>query len=249
MYDQDGQATPDVRQTSAQTATNPDLGEIIAAVADGWTCPQCHYELRGQAIHLEPRYRFLVSRCPECGRVWPAQTQDLRPSLRRRMMATPAFLWWMLVGGGAFGLGMYLFGMAASAVAWARWHGDFLDWVALSDLLWHPPVMLVAALTAAIGMPHLAAGRLLLLSAVPATIGLLSTVAYLLSGISRSPTEGEVIAAFIHLLGGCITLAFAVLLARPLARVIAMVFMSQNMRIPVSGLWTAEGRTPPWPKS
>lgn len=247
---------PDLDPSPAQGArgagphahTEPQLGEIIAAVTDGWTCPECRYELKGQAIHLEPKYRFLVSRCPECGRVWPAQMQDLKPSVRRRLASSSAFLWWVLVGGGVFGVGMYLFGMAASAVAWARWYGEYLSWVALSDLLWHPPVMLVAALTAAIGLSHLNTARLLLLAIAPAVIGLLSTIAYLLSDIQRNPDAGEVTAAMIHLGAGCVAMVLALLVARPIARLIALVFMNQNLRVAVSGLWTADGRTPPWLK-
>ncbi len=223
-----------------------DLGEIISAVTDGWTCPECRYELKGQSIHVEPTYRFLVSRCPECGRVWPAQMQDLRPAVRRRLASTSAFLWWALVGGGLLGIGMYLFGMAASAASWARWRGDIFGWVALSDILWHPPVMLVAAVTAAIGLSHLSTRRLLLLAIAPAVIGFLSTVALLLSDIGRNALTEEVMAAMIHLGAGYVAMVLAVLVARPIARLITLVFMSKNMRITVSGLWTAEGRTPPW---
>lgn len=237
---------PHADAPTPQSAPDAGLGEIIAAVSDGWTCPECRYELKGQAIHLEPKYRFLVSQCPECGRVWPAQMQDLRPTIRRRLASASAFLWWVLVGGALLGIGMYLFGMAASAASWARWRGDIFNWAALSDMLWHPPVMLVAALTAAIGLSHLTTRRLLLLAIAPAVIGFLSTLALLLSDIGRNALTSEVIAAMIHLGAGYLTMALAVLVARPIARVIALVFMSQNMRVVVSGLWTADGRTPPW---
>lgn len=248
MNDREAPSLPHTDAPSPQETHGAGLGEIIAAVSDGWTCPECRYELRGQAIHLEPKYRFLVSQCPECGRVWPAQMQDLRPVVRRRLASASAFLWWVLVGGALLGIGMYLFGMAASAASWARWRGDFLNWAALSDVLWHPPVMLVAALTAAIGLSHLTTRRLLLLAIAPAVIGFLSTVALLLSDIGRNALFGEVFAAMIHLGAGCVTMAVAVLVARPIARVVALVFMSQNMRLVVSGLWTADGRTPPWLK-
>lgn len=229
--------------------TDHELGEVIAAITDGWTCPQCRYDLRGQAIHVEPRYKFLVCRCPECGRVWPAQVQELKPSVRRRMAYASAFVWWGFVFGGLLGIGMFMFGMAASAATWARWNGEFLDWVALSDVLWFPPVMFVAALTAAIGMPHLTTRRLMLLSTVSVLIGGLSTVAYHASDLGSWPSDAEVLASTVHFLAGCMALVLAVAIARPTARGIAMLFMNQNLRIAVSALWTADGRTPPWMKN
>lgn len=225
------------------------LGEVIAAVADGWACPQCRYDLEGQAIHLEPTYKFLVCRCPECGRVWPAQVQELKPSVRRRVEYASAFVWWGFVFGAMLGIGMFLFGMAASAATWTRWRGDFLDWVALSDLLWFPPVMFVAAVTAAIGMPHLTTRRLMLLSAIPVLIGALSTIAYHASDLNAWPSDAEVLASIIHFLGGCLALVLAIAIARPTARGIALLFMNQKLRVGLSGLWTADGRTPPWMKA
>lgn len=236
--------TPATTPASPRFADN-ELGEVIAAVTDGWSCPQCRYDLRGQAIHLEPKYKFLVSRCPECGRVWPTQVQELKPSVRRRMAYASAFVWWGFVFGGLIGSGMFLFGMSASAATSARWHGDFLDWYSLSDLLWFPPVMFAFALTAAIGMPHLATRRLLLLSLIPVVIGGLSTLALHASHFD-TPSEGEIIASIIHFLGGWTALLLAVAIARPTARGIATMFMNQNLRIAVSGLWTADDRTPPW---
>lgn len=228
--------------------TDHELGEVIAAITDGWTCPQCRYDLCGQAIHLEPKYKFLVCRCPECGRVWPAQVQELKPSVRRRMVYASAFVWWGFVFGGLMGSGMFMFGMSASAASWARWNGDFLDWAALSDMLWFPPVMLIFALTAAIGMPHLTTRWLMLLSLIPVIIGGLSTIAFHSSGFD-APSEGEVIASILHFFVGWLTLALATAIARPTARGIATMFMNQNLRIAVSALWTADGRTPPWMKS
>lgn len=222
------------------------LGEVIAAVADGWSCPECRYDLQGQAIHLEPKYKFLVSRCPECGRVWPAQVQELKPSVRRRMVYASAFIWWGIVVGGLIGIGMFLFGMAASAATWARWSGDFLDWTALSDLLWFPPIMFIAAVTAAIGMPHLTTRRLHLLSGIAVGIGALSTLAYHMSGSGGGFPEAEIIASIIHFLAGWLALVLAVAIARPTARGIAMLFMNQKLRVAVSGLWITDGRTPPW---
>jgi len=225
------------------------LGEVIAAVSDGWTCPQCRYNLEGQAIHLEPTYKFLVCRCPECGRVWPAQVQELKPSVRRRVVYASAFVWWGFVFGGLVGAGMFMFAMSASAASWARWHGDFLDWASLSNLLWFPPVMFVFALTAAIGMPHLTTRRLILLSFISVVIGVLSTVALHASNIGSGPSKGEVLASSLHFIVGWLTLTLATIIARPTARGIAMLFMNQKLRIAVSGLWTADGRTPPWTKA
>jgi hypothetical protein len=237
--------TPAPASTNARFSDHA-LGEVIAAVADGWTCPQCRYDLEGQAIHLEPTYKFLVCRCPECGRVWPAQVQELKPSVRRRMVYASAFVWWGFVFGGLLGIGMFMFGMAASAATWVRWSGDFLGWVALSDLLWFPPVMFVAAVTAAIGMPHLTTRRLMLLSAVSVLIGGLSTAAYHASDLGSWPSDAEVLASIVHFLGGCVALVLAVAVARPTARGIAMLFMNQKLRVGLTDLWTADGRTPPW---
>lgn len=222
-----------------------ELGEVVAAVADGWNCPECRYNLEGQAIHVEPTYGFLVCRCPECGRVWPTQVQELKPSTRRMIVYASALVWWGAVFGGTLGVGLFLFGMAASASQWVSWRHDATSWAALSDLLWFPPVMILVAVTAAIGLPHLRAGRLQMLAVGSVVIGALSTVAYHLSDLNRSPDFEEVAASVLHMVVGCATLVVSVMLARPIARLVAVLFMSKKMRVSLSALWIADGRTPP----
>ena len=223
-----------------------ELGEVVASLTDGWTCPQCRYNLEGQAIHVEPTYRFLVSRCPECGRVWPTQVQELKPSTRRLMVYGSGLIWWGGVVGGVFGTGMFLFGMGASAAEWVSWRNELTSWVALSDLLWFPPVCLLVALTGAIGLPHLRTLRLLLLALGSMAIGTLSLAAYLFHDLRRGPDSAELFAGALHLFVGCVTLGLAVWLARPLARLIGSLFMSTKMARGLSALWTADGITPPW---
>lgn len=226
-----------------------ELGEVVAALTGAWSCLECGYSLAGQEIHSEPKYGFLVCRCPECGRVWPIERQELSLESRRRAARVSAVLWWGMLVAGTLGTGMFLFGMAASAATWTRWGHDPGDWIAMSDMLWFPPATILIAIASAFGLPHVRTRGLMQLAGISMGIGAVSLVPFHLSEIGRDPPLHEVIASVIHLVAGCVSLALSVLVARPMARGIALRFMNQKLRIAATGLWTADGRTPPWVKS
>ena len=227
------------------TRRSPELGEIVGSLTEGWRCPSCQYDLHHQAVHIEPMYQFLISRCPECGRVWPVQMQELKPKTRRMVGFASVIIWGGFVLAGVLGTAFFMFGMSASAADYVRWNEDPLAWFMLIPLLIFPVVLVPATVVAALGLPHLRTSRLVLLTLLP--IGF-STAFISLFHLLDEPDDirlDEVAASALALIVGGLVYITGALVARRIARVIAVLFMSTTLRNAVSGLWTADGRTPP----
>jgi len=224
----------------------PKLGQIVAALTEGWRCPACQYDLQNQAVHVEPTYQFLVSRCPECGRVWPVQMQELKPKTRRTIGFVSVVVWGAFVLAGILGTAFFQFGMAASATDRLRWENDPVSWASFVMSLFLPVVLFPTCVIAALGLPHLNTRRLLALALVPMALAFVFIALYHLIDDPDDIELGEIIVSVVHLVIGYTVFAACVLAARPTARAFAWLFMSTRLKIAVSGLWTASGKTPPF---
>ena len=243
-------ATPTTEASSTEpqatpAARSPELGEIVGALTQGWRCPSCQYDLHHQAVHIEPKYQFLVSRCPECGRVWPVQMQELKPKTHRMIGFASVIIWGAFVLAGVLGTAFFMFGISISAADVVRWDNDPVAWFMLVPFLTFPIVLIPVTVVAALGLPHLRTSRLVLLSLLP--IGF-ATAFVSLFHLLREPDDirlAEVGASALALFVGGLVYITGALIARRIARVISVLFMSTTLRNAVSGLWTADGREPP----
>ena len=139
---------------SATPGRSTELGQIVGSLTEGWRCPSCQYDLHHQAVHIEPTYQFLVSRCPECGRVWPVQMQELTTKTRRMVGFESVIIWGAIVLVGVLGTAFFMFGMSASAADYVRWSNDPEMWFRIVPLLILPVVLFPVTIVAALGLPR-----------------------------------------------------------------------------------------------
>jgi hypothetical protein len=83
----------------SDTQENRLYEERIATVTADRLCTTCGYNLAGQMVLLEPHYRLLIVRCPECGTVASVQEYPLLGRWANRWGAVLAALYFIVLLG------------------------------------------------------------------------------------------------------------------------------------------------------
>ncbi len=104
-------------ETFAGDATTFGRLAMVATIELDRFCDGCGYNLRTQAVRRDPRTQILMCRCPECGRFHPAadHTTVARPWLRR-LGAMALAVWIFAIGGGVIGLAIGQGGLTVLAL-------------------------------------------------------------------------------------------------------------------------------------
>ncbi len=97
----------------AKVADHEGEGEVCSSlITADRLCAKCGYNLIGQIVRREPRYRLLVARCPECGTVAAMQEYPLLGRWAARWGLVIAALWFLLLLSVLVGMSSAVMGMS-----------------------------------------------------------------------------------------------------------------------------------------